>query len=157
MNTASHDRLNYATNNTTVLDILEGCLGDSEHLTSLKTFQKARNGCGALLPLETQNLGNSKWDMLITRVEQTVLKFSCRHIVSHCAAHNDMFCTSENTPYQPHNGHKRVVRLLNNIVSTIIKFVSAAITILTDAAKREYFWGCCQFYPTCCSRSNLKF
>ena len=72
---ASHDHPNYVDDNAAVLDILVGCLGETEYLTSLKPFQRARDGRGALLALETQNLGNSKWDMLIKRAEQTVSNF----------------------------------------------------------------------------------
>ena len=146
---ASHAHPNYVDDNAAVLDILVGCLGETEYLTSLKPFQRARDGRGALLALETQNLGDSKWDMLIKRAEQTVLNFNWngknnkytldRHIVSHRAAHNDMVRASESTPYQPPNDHTRVQRLLNSIVSTDIKVVSAVTTILADRAKRDDF------------------
>ena len=106
---ASHTHPNYVDDNAAVLDILVGCLSETEFLTSLKPFQKARDGRGALLALENQNLGNSKWDMIIKRAEQTVLNFPWngknskytldRHIVSHRAAHNDMVRASESTPY----------------------------------------------------------
>ena len=146
---ASHNHPNFVDDSAAVLDILVGCLSETEYLTSLKPFQKARDGRGALLALETQNLGDSKWDMLIKKAEQTVLNFPWngknnkytleRHIVSHRAAHNDMVRASESTPYQPPNNHTRVQRLLNSIVSTDIKVVSAVTTILVDSGKRDDF------------------
>ena len=152
---ASHDHPNYVDDNAAVLDILVGCLSETEFLTSLKPFQRARDGRGALLALESQNLGDSKWDMIIKRAEQTVLNFPWngknskytldRHIVSHRAAHNDMVRASENLPYQPPNGHTRVQRLLNSIVSTDIKVVSAVTTILADTAKRDDFESAADF------------
>lgn len=152
---ASHDHPNFVDDNAAVLDILVGCLSETEFLTSLKPFQKARDGRGALLALESQNLGDSKWDMLIKAAEQTVLNFPWngknskytldRHIVSHRAAHNDMVRASESTPYQPPNGHTRVQRLLNSIVSTDIKVVSAVTTILADTAKRDDFEAAADF------------
>ena len=155
INRASHDHPNYVDDNAAVLDILVGCLGETEYLTSLKPFQKARDGRSALLALETQNLGDSKWDMLIKRAEQTVLNFPWngknnkytldRHIVSHRAAHNDMVRASENTPYQPPNDHTRVQRLLNSIVSTDIKVISAVTTILADTTKRDDFENAADF------------
>jgi len=167
---ASHDHPNYVDDNATVLDILVGCLGETEYLTSLKPFQRARDGRGALLALETQNLGDSKWDMIIKRAEQTVLNFPWngknnkytldRHIVSHRAAHNDMVRAGENTPYQPPNGHTRVQRLLNSIVSTDIKVVSAVTTILADTTKRDDFEEAADFLllaaPVSVSEFNLN-
>ena len=146
---ASHDHQNYQDDNSAVLDILVGCLGDTEYMTSLKPFQRLRDGRGALLALEVQNLGNSKWDTVIRKAEQTVLNFPWngknvkysldRHIVAHRAAHNDMMRASDYMTYVPPNEHARVQRLLNSIVSTDIKVISAVTTILADTAKRNDF------------------
>ena len=146
---AFHDHPNYADDNAMVLDILVGCLGEMEYLTSLKPFLKKRDGRGGLLALETQNLGDSKWDMIIKRAEQMVLNIHWngknnkytfdRHIVSHRAAHNDIFRESESTEYEPSNGHTQVQMLLNSIVSSDIKVVSVVTTILVDTTKRNNF------------------
>ena len=72
---ASHDYPNYADDNATILDILVEYLGETEYLTSLKPFFKAKDGRGGPLALETQYLGDSNLNMLIKRAEQTVLNF----------------------------------------------------------------------------------
>ena len=146
---ASHDHQNYQDDSSAILDILVGCLGDTEYMTSLKPFMKLRDGRGALLALEIQNLGNSKWDTVIRKAEQTVLNFPWngknvkytldRHIVAHRAAQNDMVRASEHMTYVPPNEHARVQRLLNSIVSTDVKVISAVTTILADTAKRNDF------------------
>ena len=97
---ASHDRANFQDDSAAILDILVAYLEETEHMTSLKPFQRLRDGRGALLALEVQNLGSSKWDGVIRKEEQTVLNFlwngkntkytlGC-HIIVHRAAHNNM-------------------------------------------------------------------
>ena len=87
--------------------------------------------------------------MIIRRAEQTVLNFPWNgentkytldhHIVSHRATYTDMVHASDNMQYQPPNDHTIVKRLLNSIVSTEIKVISAIKTILTDDKKRDIF------------------
>ena len=71
-----------------------------------------------------------------------------------------MVRASENTPYQPTNDHIRVQRLLNSIVSTDIKVISAVTTILADTTKRDDFENAADFLllaaPIPVSESNLN-
>ena len=55
---ASHKNSNFADNNGMVLDVLVTCLTTTRHISDLKTFQKQRNGRGAIVALELNNMGN---------------------------------------------------------------------------------------------------
>ena len=90
-------------------------------------------------------MGNSKWETVIKRSEQTVLDFSWndknqnvmpdRHIDAHRSADNDMIRVSNHIQYEPPNNHNRVQRLINIIQSSDIRVVSAVTTILNDNIK----------------------
>lgn len=90
-------------------------------------------------------MGNSKWETVIKRSEQTVLDFSWndknqnvmpdRHIAAHRSADNDMIRVSNHIQYEPPNNHNRVQRLINIIQSSDIRVVSAVTTILNDNIK----------------------
>ena len=152
---ARHDHPNYPDDNATVLDMLVGSLSKTEYMSSLKPFQRTRDGRGALLALEVQNLGNSKWDNVIKKAEQMVLNFPWngtnnrytldRHINSHRSAHNNMVRAGEYTNYESPNDHTRVQRLLNSIISTDVKVVSAITVIRSDTTMKGSFEGAADF------------
>ena len=56
-----------------VLDVLVSCLKTTRHMSDLKPFQKRRDGRGALAVLELHNMGNSKWDSIVSESESKVL------------------------------------------------------------------------------------
>ena len=72
---ASHNPPNFADNNGMVLDVLVVCLKTTRHMSDLKPFQKRRDGSGVLAALEQHNMGNSKWDSIVSEAESKVLTF----------------------------------------------------------------------------------
>ena len=83
-----------------VLDVLVACLKNTRRMSDLEPFQKRRDGRRALAALELHNMGNSKWDSIVSEAESKVLTFKlngknsrytlARHIYSHRLAQNDM-------------------------------------------------------------------
>ena len=96
-----------------VLDVLVSCLKTTRHMSDLKPFQKIRYGRGALAALELHNMGNSKWDSIVSESESKVLTFKwngknsrytlARHISSHRSAQNDMVRAEDHIGYHPPN------------------------------------------------------
>ena len=82
-------------------------------MSDLKPFQKRRDGRGDLAVLELHNMGNSKWDSIVSESESKVLTFKwnvknsrytlARHISSHRSAQNDMAREEDHIGYQPPN------------------------------------------------------
>ena len=69
---ASHNHPNFAGDNRMVLDVLVSCLKTTRHMSDLKLFQKRIDGRGALAALELHNMGNSKWDSIVSEAESKV-------------------------------------------------------------------------------------
>ena len=97
---ASHNHPNFADDNGIILDVLVACLKTTRHMSDLKPFQKRRDDRGALAALELHNMGNSKWDSIVSEAESKFITFKwnvknsrytlARHISSHRSAQNDM-------------------------------------------------------------------
>ena len=132
-----------------VFDILVACFKASTHMSDLKPYQKTRNGRGALEALELHNMGNSKYDTLVQKAEATVLNIKwngrnnryklARHIAIHRSAQNEMVQCQDAIGYQAPNEYTRVGRLLQSIVSSDLRVVSAKTTILADRMRRGDF------------------
>ena len=108
-------------------------------MSDLKPFQKRRYDRGALAALELHNMGNYKWDSIVSESESKVLTFKwngknsqytlARQIPSQISAQNDMVRAEDHIGYQPPNEYTRVQRLIKSIESTDIRIVSALTTI----------------------------
>ena len=68
-----------------------------------------------------------------------------RHINSHIAAHNNIVRAGEYTNYESPNDHTLVQRLLNSIISTDVKVVSAITVIRSDTTMKGSFKGAADF------------
>ena len=118
-------------------------------MSDLKPFQRQGDSRGALSAVELHNMGNSKWDSIVSETESKVLTFKwngknsrytlAHHISSNRSAHNDMARAEDHIGYQPPNEYIRVQRLIKSIESTDIRIVSAITTILGDTIKRVNF------------------
>ena len=83
-----------------VLDVLVACLKTTRHMSDLEPFQNRLDARGSLVALELHNMGNSKWDSIVSEAESKVLTFKwngknsrytlARHISSHISAQNEM-------------------------------------------------------------------
>ena len=58
-----------------VLDVLVACLKTTINMSDLNPFHKRRGGRGALSALELHNMGNSKWDSIVSEAESKILTF----------------------------------------------------------------------------------
>ena len=118
-------------------------------MSDLKPYQKTRDGRGALLALELHNMGNSKYDSLVQKAETTVLNIKwngrnnrfklARYIASHRNVQNEMMQCQEAIGYQAPNEYTQVGRLLQLIISSDLRVVSAKTTILADRMRRSDF------------------
>ena len=63
---ACHTHPNFTDDNGMVLAVLVACLKTTRHMSDLKPFQKRRYGRGSLAALELHNIGNSKWDSIVS-------------------------------------------------------------------------------------------
>ena len=96
--------------------------------SSIKSFQRSRNGRGAYRALCQHNLGSSKWDKIIEEAEIYVMKrelngknyrFTLRnHINKHREAYNEMMRASQFVEYELPNEHTRVGRLIKSIINS---------------------------------------
>ena len=103
--------------------------------SSIKTYQRSRDGCGAYLALCQHNLGSSKWDEIVEDAESYVMKrewngknprFNLRaHINKTRVAYNDMIRASQFISFQVPNEHTRVGRLIKSLTSRDPAIVSA--------------------------------
>ena len=76
-------------------------------MSDLKPFQRQKDGRGALAALKWHNMGNSKWDSILSEAESKVLAFKWNgknnrytlacHISLHRSAHNDMAIAEDHT------------------------------------------------------------
>ena len=72
---AYHKHPNFTDDNGVVLDVLVAFLKTTRHMSDLKKNQKRRDGRGGLAALELHNMGNSKWDSIVSGAESKVLTF----------------------------------------------------------------------------------
>ena len=110
---SSQNHPNFADNNGMVLDGLVAFLKTSRHMSDLKPFQKRRDGRGPLEALELHNMGNSKWDSIVSEAESKVPTFKwngnnsrytlAHHISSHRSSQNDMARAEDHIVYHPPN------------------------------------------------------
>ena len=131
---ASHTHPHFSKDNTTILDILVGCLKTTRYMSDLKPFQRTRNRRRVTETLHLHKMGNSKWDTITGEAENKVLNMkwngknsryiSDLHILSHRAAQNDMLQVVDCVSYQPSNEYTRVERLLKLLESTDLILVS---------------------------------
>ena len=66
INRASQNHPKFADDNGMVLDVLIPCLKTTRHMSDLKPFQKRRHGRGSLAALKLHNMGNSKWESIVS-------------------------------------------------------------------------------------------
>ena len=118
---ASHDHPLYRDDNATVYFSLEEAARGTPYAASIKPFQRAKDGRGAMRAIKSQYAGNDKWEAEIKKHEQllhtrewkgqshfTLDKF----IAQHRNAYVSMQAASEHVTYQLPNEHSRVGHLL---------------------------------------------
>ncbi len=146
---APHTGPAFNADNATVFRKLSEMLNDTSYATSLKPFQRRRDGRGAYMALQQHNMGDSKWDKIIEAAEDMVQRRTWNgknsryplriHVSKHREAHNEMVRASQFVAYAPPNGHTRVSRLLKSIECNDPSIAAAKTTILANTVKRDDF------------------
>lgn len=150
-----HTGSEYAEDNAKVFQIIQDMVQGTSYESSIKTFQRSRNGRGAYRALCQHNLGSSKWDRIIEEAENYVMKrewngknyrFSLRnHIAKHREAHNEMLRAAQFVEYEIPNEHTRVGRLIKSIVNRDPSIVSAITHIQGNLEQRNDFESAADF------------
>lgn len=145
----------YASDNATVFQILQDMVSGTSYESSIKSFQRTRNGRGAYLALCQHNMGTAKWDKIIQEAETYVMKrewdgknarFTLKsHINKHREAHNDMVRAADHIAYEVPNEHTRVGRLLKSLTSTNGTVLAAITNIHGDTNRRGDFENAADF------------
>ena len=161
---APHTGDAYKEDNAKVFQILQDLTHNTSHESSIKPYQRARDGRGAYLALCQHNLGTSKWDKIIESAETYVLRrewngknarFSLKqHISKHRDAHNEMVRAAQFHEYEVPNEHTRVGRLMRSITTTEPATVSAKTLIHGDLEKRNSFEAAADFLLLTCPEKN---
>ena len=145
----------YAEDNAKVFQIIQDMVQGTSFESSIKSFQRARDGRGAYLALCQHNLGSSKWDKIIDEAEGYAMRrewngknvrFTLRsHISKHREAHNEMMRASQFIDYELPNDHTRVGRLIKSITSRDPSIVSAITHIQGNQQQRNDFEAAADF------------
>ena len=146
---AAHAGASYKADNATVFRLIQNAVADTSHISSIKPYQRTRDGRKAYEALVLHNMGNSKWEKVVEEAESMVTtrifngknaRYPLKsHIVKHQEAHNDFVRAAQFTQFAPPSEHTRVRRLLSSIQSNDSALVAAKTTILADMAKRDDF------------------
>ena len=138
---ASHAHPLYRDDNAKVYYDLEEATRSTPYAASIKPFQRAKNGRGALESLRRQYAGVDKWetelkrqdDLLHTRVWKGQSNFSLEKFVQqHRNAYVSMQQCAEHVAFQLPNEHTRVGYLLEAIQTTDAGLQAAIAQIKTD-------------------------
>ena len=163
---APHTGDAYKEDNAKVFQIFQDLTHNTTHESSIKPFQRGRDGRGAYFALCQHNLGSSKWDKIIETAENYVLRkewngknarFNLKqHISKHRDAHNEMVRAAQFHEYEVPNEHTRVGRLLRSITTTESTVVSAKTLIQGDSEKRNSFESAADFLLLTCPDKNVS-
>jgi ribosomal protein L29 len=153
--TTPHTGDGYAEDNATVFQILQDMTSGTSFESSIKTYQRLRNGRAAYEALCQHNMGTSKWDKIVKDAETYVMKrewngknhrFTLRaHIIKHREAHNEMRRSSDYVQYDVPNEHTRVGRLIKSITTKDPSILAAITHIQGSDVQRNDFEAAADF------------
>ena len=138
---ALHTHAMFQDDNAAVYYALEEATRSMSYAASSKTFQRTKNGCGALQALTNQYVGNDKWeaeirkqdDLLHTRVWKGQSNFPLEGFI---AQHRNTFISmqqcAEHIAYQLLNKVTRVGYLLEGIQCSDPGLQAAMASVQTD-------------------------
>ena len=146
---APHTGDAFKEDNANVYQILQDLVSGTSHETSVKTYQRSRDGGGAYLALCQHNLGSSKWEKIFEDAETYVTKrewngknprFNLKsHINKHRVADNEMVRAKQFIDVDTPNGYTRVTRLLKSITSRDPAIIAAKTHIQGNQNMRQDF------------------
>ena len=138
----SHNPPVYRDDNKAVYDYLEAATHSTIYASSLKPFQRAKDGRGGYFALIQQHAGVDKWEkelksqetLLKTRVWKGNSNFSLdKFIKQHRAAFISLQQCSEHVPFQLPDEHTRVRYLLDSIQCLDAELQASIAAIRKDA------------------------
>jgi hypothetical protein len=148
---ASHNHPLYGDDNAQIFFYLEEATRSTQYASSLKPYQKAQDGRGALVSLRAQYAGKDKWEVELSKQEEVLhnrewkgqTNFSLEKFVT---LHRNAFVTmqqcAEHVAFQLPTEHTRVGYLLNAIQTSDAGLQAALAAVRTDdkaTGKRNNF------------------
>ena len=139
----------YNKNNSRVFVLLSDDLTISIHSTTLRPFARRRDGREAFNALVKQNLGLSKWEEVIEKVDKVVMSLQWngrssqlplrKHIINHRIAYNMTMRASQCIACTHSDETTRVKRLLKSTISSDMTVIAVITSIKADNTKLTDF------------------
>ena len=138
---ASHAHALFHNDNSDLYFLLEEATQSTQYATSIKPFQRRRDGEGAWRALTSQYAGKDKWEAEIKKQEQLLHThvwkgqsyFSLEHFISqHRNPHVSMSASAEHIQFQLPNEHSRVGFLIDAIQCADAGLQAAMASVKTD-------------------------
>ena len=145
-----HSGPHYCEDNAKVFQMLKEMVQDNPtHLASIKPFERARNGRGAYLALDTHNMGTNKWEKMQDEHESFLLASKwdgknqryalTTHINKHRESYNALVRVNDHIGCGLPDARTRVARLLHGLTCSDVAIQSAKTTIMAqDALKADF-------------------
>ena len=156
---STHGNEAYKEDNSRLYQIIQRAVAGTIHESSIKAFERRRDGRGSYLALKQQNGGASKWRSIIAKAERESMQdiwdgrnaryTVYNHVSKHRAAYNNLLRASDNVPYQVPDAETRVRRLLDSIKTTVPEIVSAITHIKSCPLKQGDFEATAEFLLEC--------
>ena len=138
---ASHTHALFHDDNSNLYYLLEEATWGTPYATSIKPFQRAKDGRGAWVALTSQYAGKDKWEaeikkqeqLLHTRIWKGQSNFSLEHFISqHRNAYVSMLACAEHVQYQLPNEHSHIGFLLDAIKCADAGLQATVASVKTD-------------------------
>ena len=138
---ASHTHALYRQDNATLYHYLEEASRSTPFASSIKPYQRAKDGRGAWIAMTSQYAGKDKWEaelrkqeqVLHTRIWKGQSNFPLEGFVSqHRNAYVSLEACAEHVDYQLPNGHSRVGFLLEGIQNSDAQLQAAMAAVRGD-------------------------
>lgn len=149
VNRASFDHALYRSDNAKVYAYIEEAVRSSQYNSSIKPFQRTKDGRGAYRALVSQHAGKDKWeaelrlqeDRVMTRVwKGNVSSFTLEHYIQmHRQAFISMVQCADHVAFQIPNERTRVKHMIDNIQCSDPELLSLLALVKNDDALMSDF------------------
>lgn len=141
VNFASHKHPMFKDDNAQLYYLLEKATRGTVYASSLKTYQKTKNGRGALLSIRNQYAGIDKWDVELEKQVESISKtewtgqsnYSLEQFVAmHRNAYEAIQLCAQHVPHQIPDGYTRVKQFLSKVKTSDHGLQAAIAAVKTD-------------------------
>ena len=137
---ASHTHVLYKTDNAQVYSLIEQAARNSSFLSTIKSFEKRKNGRGAWLALITAHVGDSKWEQILNDNSKWLInsrwngkKYALESFMAqHRQKFEQMKEASLHVTFQVPTEHTRVGYILDGIETDSPALHAAIATVRND-------------------------